>query len=78
VSEVTVAGGDVVERSLRDAGIRERFGVTVISVTRRHGDVVTHATPDTILHPGDRARVFGLPAQIDAFRSAVAETSTTG
>jgi CPA2 family monovalent cation:H+ antiporter-2 len=75
VSEVTVAGGDVVEQSLRDAGIRERFGVTVISLTRRHGEIVPHATPDTILHAGDRVRVFGLPAQIDAFRNAVADAS---
>jgi Trk K+ transport system NAD-binding subunit len=75
VSEIGVAGGDVVEQSLRDARIRERFGVTVVSLTRRGGELVPHATPDTVLHPGDRVRVFGLPAHIDGFRRAVAETA---
>jgi CPA2 family monovalent cation:H+ antiporter-2 len=78
IGEIAVAGGQVVEQSLRDAGVRERFGVTVISLTRRDGEVVPHATPDTVLHVGDRVRVFGLPTQIAAFRSAVANASPRG
>jgi monovalent cation:H+ antiporter-2, CPA2 family len=56
------------DQSLRDARIRERFGVTVVAVTRARGDFVLHPPPETMLRPGDTARVFGLPMQIEAFR----------
>ena len=56
------------DQSLRDARIRERFGVTVVAVTRVNGDVVLHPGPELLLRPGDTARIFGLPTQIQAFR----------
>jgi monovalent cation:H+ antiporter-2, CPA2 family len=58
----------VTDQSLRDARIRERFGVTVVAVTRANGDFVLHPGPETILRQGDTVRVFGLPPQIEAFR----------
>jgi CPA2 family monovalent cation:H+ antiporter-2 len=56
------------DQSLRAARIRERFGVTVVALTRVSGAFVLHPTAETILRPRDTVRVFGLPAQIDAFR----------
>jgi CPA2 family monovalent cation:H+ antiporter-2 len=56
------------DQSLRDARIREAFGVTVVALTRSNGDVVLHPPPETILRTRDSVRVFGLPDQIDAFR----------
>jgi CPA2 family monovalent cation:H+ antiporter-2 len=56
------------DQSLRDSQIRERFGVTIVALTRVNGDFLLHPPPETILRPGDTARVFGLPAQIEAFR----------
>jgi K+/H+ antiporter YhaU regulatory subunit KhtT len=38
----------------------------VVAVVRE-GDVVLNPPPDTMLRPGDRVRLFGLPAQIDRF-----------
>jgi CPA2 family monovalent cation:H+ antiporter-2 len=56
------------DQSLRDARIRESYGVTVVALTRTSGDVVLHPPPETILRPRDSVRVFGLPEQIEAFR----------
>jgi CPA2 family monovalent cation:H+ antiporter-2 len=67
VREVTLGAGGLADRSLRDAGIRERFGVTVVSIGR-DAAIEGNPGPDAVLRAGDRVRVFGLPAQIDAFR----------
>src|SRR2546427_305268 len=63
--EVTLRGGDLVDQSLREARVRERFGVTVVAVTRASGETVLHPTADTVLRAGDRLRLFGLPPKID-------------
>jgi CPA2 family monovalent cation:H+ antiporter-2 len=62
------ASPGLTDQSLRDARVRERFGVTVVALTRASGEAVLHPAPVTILRPGDRVRVFGLPARIEAFR----------
>src|SRR3989442_1035837 len=64
--EVTTRRGSLVDQSLREAHVRERFGVTVVAVTRANGETVLHPTADTVLRAGDRLRLFGLPQQIDA------------
>src|ERR671919_746665 len=56
------------DQSLRDARIRERFAVTIVALIRANGDFVLHPAAETILRPGDSVRVFGRPAQIEAFR----------
>lgn len=66
VREVAVGSDDVADQSLRESRIRERFGVTVVAVVRA-GDVILNPPPDTMLRPGDRVRLFGLPAQIERF-----------
>ncbi|HEX5815295.1 MAG TPA: cation:proton antiporter [Methylomirabilota bacterium] len=71
VREVAVASDGVADQSLRESRIRERFGVTVVAVVKA-GDVILNPPPDTVLRPGDRVRLFGLPAEIERF---VRETS---
>jgi len=71
VREVAVANDGVADQSLRESRIRERFGVTVVAVVKA-GDVILNPPPDTVLRPGDRVRLFGLPAEIERF---VRETS---
>jgi hypothetical protein len=66
VEEVPLGNGAFAGQSLRDAKIRERFGVTVVAVSRPDG-VVFNPAPETILRSGDVLRVFGLGAQIAAF-----------
>ena len=67
--EVSLRTGHLVGQSLGEARIRERFGVTVVGVTRATGDVVPDPTAETVLRAGDRLRLFGLPRQIDALLS---------
>jgi CPA2 family monovalent cation:H+ antiporter-2 len=72
VREVVVAVGDIADQSLREARIRERFGVTVVSVERPGTPALPPPDADTVLRPGDTVRVFGLPVQIAAFVRAAA------
>ena len=66
--EVTLGAGALADQSLGEARVRERFGVTVVSVERPGGEAVVNPSADTHLRPGDRLRVFGLPEQVAAFR----------
>jgi CPA2 family monovalent cation:H+ antiporter-2 len=70
VREAPVPAG-VADQSLRQARIRERFGITVVAIIRPDG-VVLNPPPDAILHAGDRVRLFGRPEQIDAFLAEAA------
>ncbi|HEV8583533.1 MAG TPA: cation:proton antiporter [Methylomirabilota bacterium] len=71
VRELALRPGGVADQSLRDARIRERFGVTVVAVRRADG-LVLNPPPDTTLRAGDVVRVFGLPEQIEAFATEAA------
>ena len=77
VREVTVDGNGLADQPLRALRLRERFGIMVVTITRADGEVLHHLTADTVLRRGDRAKVFGLPAQIDAFLQKSALASDT-
>jgi monovalent cation:H+ antiporter-2, CPA2 family len=64
---------ELVDQSLREAGVRERFGVLVLAVRRADGTNEVTPSPETHLRPGDRLRVFGLPAQLAAFEAATVD-----
>jgi CPA2 family monovalent cation:H+ antiporter-2 len=71
VHDVIVGAGELADQTLREARIRERFGVTVLAIERADGhEVLLNPPPETHLRPGDRVRLFGLPEQIAAFRAA--------
>jgi len=70
VREVPLPEGPLDGVTLRDAHIRERFGVTVVAIARDGDAVVANPPADAIVRAGDRLRVFGLPAQIDALAMA--------
>jgi CPA2 family monovalent cation:H+ antiporter-2 len=68
IREITIGTGEIADQSLREARVRERFGVTVLTVSRADGgEIVINPPPETILRPGDRVRLFGLADQIRAF-----------
>jgi len=69
VVEVVLPSGTLADQSLREARLRERFGVTVVAIARTDGELVINPSPEAILRPGDRVRLFGLPGQIEAFVS---------
>jgi len=66
VREVSIPVDGVAGQSLRDARIRERFGVTVVAIIRPDGAIL-NPSPDTTIRTSDRLRLFGRPEQIDAF-----------
>lgn len=66
LQEVTLGGGNLVDQTLRAARVRERFGVTVVTIARASGETVLHPSADTVLRPGDQLRLFGLPEQVEA------------
>ena len=68
VREISIGTGQIADQSLREARVRERFGVTVLTVSRADGgELVINPSPETILRSGDRVRLFGLADQIRAF-----------
>ena len=71
--EVTLPAGALTDRTLRDARVRERFGVSVMGITRADGTLVLHPAADTLLRRGDRLRLFGLPEQVEALLAHAAE-----
>jgi CPA2 family monovalent cation:H+ antiporter-2 len=70
IQDVTIGAGGLADQSLREARVRERFGVNVVSITRADGSVIIDPDAETVLRPGDRVRVFGLASHIEAFRAA--------
>jgi trk system potassium uptake protein len=55
-------------KSLAESGVRERFGVTVVGVKRAHEDF-QHATPTTVILPGDLLIVSGPTKKVEKFAS---------
>jgi K+:H+ antiporter len=72
VKSVVIAPGGLADQSLREARIRERFGVTVLSIERPGAPPVLHPSADTVLRPRDTVHVFGLPDQLAAFTESAA------
>ncbi|HVL76892.1 MAG TPA: TrkA family potassium uptake protein [Noviherbaspirillum sp.] len=54
------------DQKLADSHVRERFGVTVVGVKRTHEDF-QHATPATLIQPGDLLIVSGPTKKIELF-----------
>lgn len=73
--EVVLGSGDLADQSLREARVRERFGILVLAITRADGETLVNPSADTILRAGDRVRVFGLPDQVATFVMAGRDNS---
>jgi CPA2 family monovalent cation:H+ antiporter-2 len=69
--DVAVDRGGLVGQSLRDARVRERYGVTIVAITRPDGDVLLQPSAEAVIHDGDRLLAFGLPEQHAAFLRAM-------
>lgn len=69
--ELTVADGSELEgKVVREANLRERFGVNAIGVWA-DGDFVTPIDQDEVLSAGMRLLVVGAPDRVDEFRDAI-------
>jgi voltage-gated potassium channel len=52
-------GSALANRSLIDAGLRQRFGVVVVGIRRADGKMDFNPEPDTAMRPGDDLVVLG-------------------
>lgn len=59
------------KKSLAESTVRERFGVTVVGVKRAHEDF-QHATPSTVVLPGDLLIVSGPTKKVERFAAHAA------
>jgi trk system potassium uptake protein TrkA len=58
--------GLVLDKPLKDTGIRRDHGVTVVGVKKRGGSF-GHATGDTVVEAGDTLIVSGVPGAVERF-----------
>lgn len=66
----TAVPGHVVDKTLGEAGIRHRFGVTVVAIKKTNGEF-TYATAQTRLDAGDTLIVAGPTRAVETFASAL-------
>jgi trk system potassium uptake protein TrkA len=62
----TTAPAEVVGKSLAEAGLRDRYGVTVVCI-KPQGQPFTYATPDTVIGTDDVLLVAGETASAEGF-----------
>jgi len=62
----TAAPRDLVGKTLAEARVRSRHGITVVGI-KRLGQPFTYATQDTVIEPGDLLIVSGRVHEVEAF-----------
>lgn len=62
----TMAPAELVGKTLADAHIRQRYGITVVAI-KHAGEAATYATPETVIAPGDIMVVAGDNAVVEKF-----------
>ncbi len=65
-----------IDTSLRDLGIWQSCGVTVLALQRRGGDLQANPCPDIRLQEGDELIIMGTLAQIEVTREYLQRTTT--
>ncbi len=63
----TTAPRELSGQTLKDAGLRRRYGVTVVAV-KPPGGSFTYATPETVVNSGDLMVVAGRREKAEALR----------
>lgn len=77
VRAVTLADSSLVGRSLREARLREQYGVSVVAISRLSGEILLDPPADTILLRYDVLRLVGLTEQIQALVEATSADKRT-
>jgi trk system potassium uptake protein TrkA len=62
----TTPPAEILGRTLATAGVRSRWGVTIVGI-KAAGEDFTHATPDTVVRDGDLIIVSGDRRKVEAF-----------
>src|SRR5512135_2500434 len=62
MEEITIAKATaLVEKSLLEANLRQRFGIIVVAIQRQDRHMEFNPEPDTAIHAGDKLVVLGRP-----------------
>jgi K+/H+ antiporter YhaU regulatory subunit KhtT len=78
VREIAIAPGMEGHGTLGQQQVRERFGVTVLSIARTSQETLLNPTSNAHFETGDRVRVFGLREQIRSFEDFLKSVSQFG
>jgi len=74
MEEITVARqSSLVEKSLLDANLRQRFGIIVVAIQREDGRMDFNPEPDTAIRAGDKLVVLGRPHSLRRLEVEAAE-----
>lgn len=74
MEEITVEkGSSLVEKSLLDANLRQRFGVIVVAIQRQDRHMDFNPEPDTAIFAGDKLVVLGRPHSLRRLEVEAAE-----
>ncbi len=71
VSEIVVGDFEGEGQTIAEARIRERFGVTVVTVSGADRGILVNPPATTTIRRGNKLRIFGLPNQIEKFAAYV-------
>lgn len=71
VRRITILPQMRTPNTIGELRVRERFGVTILTITKTDHNQMINPSPSTCLEIGDRVRVFGLPEQIRAFEESL-------
>jgi voltage-gated potassium channel len=63
-------GSDIAGRSIKDAGVRTRFGVIIVTIKKASGEMVFNPDPSTILVAGDTIVAIGEKSNLDRLIAA--------
>ena len=70
ISEVVItAGSEFANKPIRDSGIRQKSGATIIAIKSRGGGLTSNPGPDIELREGDTLVVVGTPRQLESLQS---------
>jgi voltage-gated potassium channel len=64
------SGSDIAGRSIKDAGVRTRFGVIIVTIKKASGEMVFNPDPSTILVAGDTIVAIGEKSNLDRLIAA--------
>jgi voltage-gated potassium channel len=71
MEQVSIApGSPLIERSIVEANLRQRFGVIVVGIRREDGRMDFNPAPDAVMRAGDQLVVLGRPEQLKALETA--------
>ena len=64
----------LIETTLKDSRIRERFGIIVVAIKRPSEEMLFNPSPNEILHAGDTLVVLGEPKNLERIEKSINNT----